>query len=127
LSFADIVSLTHDGAAVMKKYGRIIPSESQICHNHGIHLGITDVLFKKPKIMGNNIDATGDADSDVEETDEEGINIADSADFYENSDEKEDDCDSDIGDVFENDDGKPLPLQPTSMSALKDSRNLVSS
>lgn len=36
LSFDDIVASTHDGAAVMKKYGRIIPIESQTFINHAI-------------------------------------------------------------------------------------------
>jgi BED zinc finger len=49
LTFSDVIGSTHDGAAVMRKYGRLIPSESQLCHNHGIHLGITDVFYKKPK------------------------------------------------------------------------------
>jgi hypothetical protein len=41
------VASTHDGAAVISKYGRLIPSESQLCLNHGIHLAATDVFYKK--------------------------------------------------------------------------------
>ena len=40
----DIISSTHDGAAVMVKYGRILGIISQLCYNHALHLAITDVL-----------------------------------------------------------------------------------
>lgn len=46
-----IVASTHDGASVMQKYGRNITSESQLCHNHGIHLSIIDVLYQKTVII----------------------------------------------------------------------------
>lgn len=38
----DIVGSTHDGAAVMKKYGDDILAESQLCINHAIHLSVVD-------------------------------------------------------------------------------------
>jgi hypothetical protein len=47
LKFKDIVASTHDGAAVMQKYGRLIPAKSQLCFNHGIHLSVTDVFYVK--------------------------------------------------------------------------------
>jgi hypothetical protein len=37
LKFKNIVASTHNGAAVMQKYGRLIPAESQPCFNHGYH------------------------------------------------------------------------------------------
>ena len=43
----DIIPSTHDGATVIVKYGRIIGIISQLCYNHGLHLAITNVLFKK--------------------------------------------------------------------------------
>lgn len=43
----DIVGSTTDGASVMVKLGKIIPAEYQLCFLHGIHLGVTDVLYKK--------------------------------------------------------------------------------
>lgn len=43
----DIISSTHDAAAVMVKYGRILGIISQLCFNHGLHLSIIDVLYKK--------------------------------------------------------------------------------
>jgi hypothetical protein len=71
LTFKDVVASTHDGAAVMQKYGRIISSESQLRHNHGIHLAITDVLYKKVRAGEGetNNDETCDNDSD-EDSDE---------------------------------------------------------
>ena len=47
----DIISSTHDAAAVMVKYGKILGITSQLCHNHGLHLAITDVLYKKRQHM----------------------------------------------------------------------------
>ncbi|CRL02390.1 CLUMA_CG015396, isoform A, partial [Clunio marinus] len=44
-----IVSSTTDGAKVMLKYGRITHIGFQACINHGIHLAVTDVLYKKKK------------------------------------------------------------------------------
>ena len=39
-----IVAMTSDGAAVMKKLGRIAPFEMQTYINHGIHLAVNDSL-----------------------------------------------------------------------------------
>jgi hypothetical protein len=59
----------------MQKYGRIIPSESQLCHNHVNHLAVTDVLYKKVRAdEGENErddDETSDNDSD-KDSDEDG-------------------------------------------------------
>jgi hypothetical protein len=41
-----IVSSTHDGAAVMKKYGNEISAECQFCLNHGMHLAVKDLFYK---------------------------------------------------------------------------------
>lgn len=49
LNFVDIVGSTHDGCNAMKKYGRIIPAESQLSYNHAIHLAVTDVFYPKAK------------------------------------------------------------------------------
>ncbi len=43
----DIVGATTDGASVMKKTGRIMEVEHQLCHCHGLHLAVTGVLYKK--------------------------------------------------------------------------------
>ena len=44
----------------MIKYGRILGVISQLCCNHGLHLAITDVLYKKqqPKFCKENKEIT---------------------------------------------------------------------
>jgi len=65
----DIISSTHDAAAVMVKYGRISGIISQLCFNHGLHLAITDVLYKKHKSK------FCDEDQDITNYDEEQIEV----------------------------------------------------
>jgi len=60
---SDVVASTHDGASVMVKYGRKIQAFSQLCYNHGIHLAVLDVLYRK-KTQLIHISAE---DSDVNE------------------------------------------------------------
>ena len=43
----DIVSICTDGASVMRKVGNLIKPKQQLCYLHGIHLAVTDVLYKK--------------------------------------------------------------------------------
>ena len=47
LSFNDNVSITTDGAAVMKKVGKILNINQQLCFAHAIHLGVVKVLYTK--------------------------------------------------------------------------------
>ena len=42
-----IVEMVTDGTAIMEKTGRLSEVLHQICHSHGIHLAVIDVLFKK--------------------------------------------------------------------------------
>lgn len=42
----DVVASTHDGASVMKKYGKYLPCISQLCLNHAIHLAIMDSFYR---------------------------------------------------------------------------------
>jgi len=44
---SDVVASTHDGALVMVKYRRKIQAFSQLCYNHGIHLAVLNVLYRK--------------------------------------------------------------------------------
>ncbi|XP_046812401.1 uncharacterized protein LOC124421359 isoform X2 [Lucilia cuprina] len=39
------VCSTHDGAAVMGKYGDNITAESQLCINHALHLAVVDTIY----------------------------------------------------------------------------------
>lgn len=51
LVVSDIIGSTQDGASTMKKFGRIMPFEFQLCLNHGFNLSIVDVLYKKPALF----------------------------------------------------------------------------
>lgn len=42
-----IVGMVTDGASVMVKTGRLSGIIHQICHSHGLHLAVCDVLYKK--------------------------------------------------------------------------------
>lgn len=44
----NVVAMTTDGASVMKKLGRNSGIIHQLCHLHGFHLAVSDVLYKKP-------------------------------------------------------------------------------
>ena len=43
----DIVAIIKDGASVMKKVGRIISIDQQLCFAHGLQLGVIEVLYNK--------------------------------------------------------------------------------
>lgn len=43
----DIVGVTTDGASIMTKVGKSIAPFQQLCYEHGVQLGILDVLYKK--------------------------------------------------------------------------------
>lgn len=62
----DIFASTHDGAAVMRKYGSLISAESQLCYNHGIHLAVVDVFYKDYEIENEDEFTEFEVDSDCE-------------------------------------------------------------
>ncbi|KRY12063.1 hypothetical protein T12_4994 [Trichinella patagoniensis] len=41
----DIVAFDTGSAFVMRKIGRLLGIEHQLCYNHGIHLAIVDVIY----------------------------------------------------------------------------------
>lgn len=91
LSMNDIVAATTDGAAVMLKFGRAINALHQQCYNHGAHLAVIDVIFKKnaatdtEENVGTNIENnTADDDTNVVYSDDD----CDDSD-YENEDDDE--------------------------------------
>ena len=43
----DIVAIITDGASIMKKVGKIINIDQQLCFAHGVQLGVIEVLYKK--------------------------------------------------------------------------------
>ncbi len=63
LSFStNVFSLTTDGAAVMKKLGRISEKPQQLCIAHGIHLAVLEVIYQNYSHV---------EESDVKEQEEE--------------------------------------------------------
>jgi hypothetical protein len=46
LNLGDIFGIATDGANVMRKLGRLLGTFPQLCHAHGIHLAVVDVLYK---------------------------------------------------------------------------------
>lgn len=63
-NFNDIVSVTTDGAAVMKKLDLNLPLQThhQLCLAHGIQLAVIKVLYKK-----NAVESVTDESSDEED------------------------------------------------------------
>ena len=71
-----IVGMVTDGASVMIKTGRLSGIIHQVCHSHGLHLAVCDVLYKKCR----NIENANEAN--VHEYD---------YDIFESSDDENDD------------------------------------
>lgn len=76
LSFKDIVCITTDGASVMQKVGRLVPSHQLLCMLHGIQLAVIDVLYAKPSeiehiVVENNSDNDDSNDEVFEDNDNE--------------------------------------------------------
>lgn len=59
----DISGITTDGARVMVKMGKLLPFIHQQCISHGLHLAVTDVLYKKNLPMNLIVDVD-DNDND---------------------------------------------------------------
>lgn len=43
----NVVAITSDGASVMTKMHKSLPTEMQLCHAHAIHLAVCDVFISK--------------------------------------------------------------------------------
>ena len=54
---SDIVGVTTDGAAVMKKMGRLHEAEHFLCQAHAINLAVTDHLYEKEKARNERLAA----------------------------------------------------------------------
>ena len=70
-----IVGMVTDGASVIIKTGRLSGIIHQICHSHGLHLAVCDVLYKKR----HNLEDTNE--------DEEALEYG----VFETSDDENDD------------------------------------
>lgn len=76
----DVVASVTDGAAVMRKFGGHSPFLLQLCHAHGIHLAVGDVLYRKKVAKDLSDEESDDEEIEVSndeemETDAEGFSI----------------------------------------------------
>lgn len=61
----DIIAATNDAAAVMHRFGNLSGFINQKCYLHGIHLAITDILYKNIAIDSNYIsDQSSESESE---------------------------------------------------------------
>lgn len=69
----DIVASTHDGAAVMVKYGRLIGAISQLCYNHAMHLAVLELVYKKTnsEMTDYSDEDTYEPENDLDENEDE--------------------------------------------------------
>lgn len=74
LTLDNIVSVTTDGAKIMKKMGREIGPDHQVCFAHGLHLAVCDVLYKKKPAQADTEDAPTIDDEPEEEDLEQDLN-----------------------------------------------------
>jgi hypothetical protein len=73
---ADVVATTSDGAAVMKKFGKLSQTIQQLCYNHDFHLAVTKVFYiKKLKDEASKTSSSRseyDSDSEYEKDESNG-------------------------------------------------------
>ncbi|KAL0895021.1 hypothetical protein ABMA27_013490 [Loxostege sticticalis] len=77
----DVIAATTDGAAVMKKVGRLLSAHHQLCFAHGLQLAVLEVLYNKrheqqeeemqAEVLGNRPDNESDNESE-DDNDEQG-------------------------------------------------------
>ncbi|GFV26928.1 hypothetical protein TNCV_1753871 [Trichonephila clavipes] len=71
----DIVSIMTDRVTVMKKVGKLIGANQQLCYAHGILLRVINVLYQKNKEQKNpNIVDIETSDSNFEESESDNEN-----------------------------------------------------
>ena len=83
----DIVCCVTDGASVMVKFGKQIPSEHHVCYAHTIHLAVCDVLYNKKNAV-EEIEVMTEGQGDKIESESQGAVRPESSD-----EENEDDFD----------------------------------
>jgi len=80
----DIVSICTDGASVMKKVGKLVAAQQQLCYAHGVQLAVLDVLYSRrtttataPVDVEHEAPHTDDVDDDAldADSDEQGLSI----------------------------------------------------
>jgi len=80
----DIVCIVTDGASVMKKLGKLILPEQQLCYAHGVQLAVLDVLYKGSLLQS---DASCGHDDETEAGAEQIVNEDDNDDELADIDE----------------------------------------
>lgn len=86
-----IVGTSGDGASAMVAFGNMIASEYVQCNDHGIHLGVTKVLYLKKKPADASVDDDEDEDVTFVEcgSDEDDEDVPEAFDDEESDDEIE--------------------------------------
>lgn len=83
LNFNGIVSITTDGAAVMKKLGLSLNTDHQLCLAHGIQLAVIKVLYKKNIVEPVSVSGeSSEEDGEEEEGEEDYLPEAFSLEFH---------------------------------------------
>ena len=79
IAIENIISITTDGAAVMKKVGRLLDVNHQLCLAHGIQLSVIKVLYKRSVSDNNSVENQEVAITEFEqcEDEEEDIGVFD--------------------------------------------------
>jgi len=60
-----IVSIVSDRASVMKRLGKNSRLDHQLCHTHGLHLAVCDILYEA-SVANASIEDCNDEDEDEE-------------------------------------------------------------
>lgn len=84
----DIVAITKDGASVMKKVGKIINADQQLCLAHGIQLAILEVLYNRQ--VKQRCQRYVDENDEIEKESEREGEMSNLKDIEENNDSEND-------------------------------------
>ena len=82
----DIVGSTADGASVMTKFGKLVPTLHVSCYVHAYHLAVVQFVYAKDDIEYKEEEPNEDGGADVDEDEEwdEMDEDGDDAEEYEN-------------------------------------------
>ncbi|CAG5059993.1 unnamed protein product [Parnassius apollo] len=78
----------------MKKLGKLISAEQQLCFTHAIHLAVLDVMYKKkskqPKKEERNVSEDNNEDNNEDNSEDNSADNSENESDYESEDENED-------------------------------------
>lgn len=124
LTKEDIIGCTSDGARVMQRFGRMLWCTHQECLNHGLHLGVIDIIVRKVENLPVYVEVSNESDSDSDDDSAYNDDNGDSSDDNDNGDISDDDDNRDISD----DECVPVSvyeLRPQIHSALQKVRKII--